>query len=161
MGGELTCESEVGVGSRFTLHLKLADRDEVGVVARERSRRDYQRAALLVEDNRINQAIARRMLGQLGLRIDLCENGQEAIDRVQRHAYDLVLMDLHMPVMGGIEATRHIRRLPRGHDLPIIALTADAMEDARRACMEVGMNGYLTKPISHETLVAELDRWFT
>lgn len=161
MGGQLTCESEVGVGSRFTLNLKLADRDEVGVVARERPQRDYQKSALLVEDNRINQAIARRMLGQLGLRIDLCENGQEAIDHVQRHAYDLVLMDLHMPVMGGIEATRHIRRLPRGHDLPIIALTADAMEDARRACMEVGMNGYLTKPISHETLVVELDRWFT
>lgn len=161
MGGDIECLSEVGVGSSFTLQIRLRHHDgDFTVEDKERALRNYQKRVLVVEDNRINQLIARKMLESMGLDIDMANNGHEAVTKVQECAYDLVLMDLHMPVMGGIEATRHLRRLPDGRGLPIIAMTADVMERARDACTEVGMNGYLNKPISHDGLIQELDRWF-
>ncbi|MFZ2648698.1 MAG: response regulator, partial [Burkholderiaceae bacterium] len=116
---------------------------------------------LLVEDNPINQGVAKAMLAKLGLRIQLASDGAQAVDRVRKTQFDLVLMDCQMPVMDGYEATRAIRSLPdgRGAKLPIIALTANAMQGDERLCMDAGMNGFLAKPYTLAALHAELAGW--
>ncbi len=101
------------------------------------------------------------MLEQLGCRADLAGNGQEALEALKRARYDIVLMDVQMPVVNGLEATRAIRRGEAGtsRHLPILALTAHAMESDRRRCLEVGMDGYLAKPIKKRDLRHALSRW--
>ena len=103
---------------------------------------------LLVEDNDINQQVARELLEDAGLVVDVADNGQIALEQVQRAAYDLVFMDMQMPVMDGVTATREIRKLPRLGGLPIVAMTANAMEQDRRKCMDAG----------HERLPGQADR---
>jgi two-component system sensor histidine kinase/response regulator len=116
---------------------------------------------LLVEDNFINQGVSQAMLGKLGLQVQIANNGQEAVEQVRRHRFDLVLMDCQMPVMDGYEATVAIRRLPggRGAGLPIVALTANAMQGDRQKCASVGMDGFLAKPYTLAELHATLQRW--
>jgi len=114
---------------------------------------------LVVEDNEINQEVASELLGDMGVRVDIAHNGVEAIARVQDIAYALVLMDMQMPVMDGLDATREIRKLPEGEGLPIIALTANAMASDRRRCLEAGMNDHISKPIEPEILQATLLTW--
>jgi signal transduction histidine kinase/ActR/RegA family two-component response regulator len=115
---------------------------------------------LLVEDNKINQKLALVLLRKLGYSVDVAENGLEAINAVEKIDYDLILMDMQMPVMGGIEATQHIRSLAGTKSLvPIIALTANAMESDFDACLAAGMNEVLTKPIHRDSLTACLARW--
>jgi PAS domain S-box-containing protein len=111
---------------------------------------------LLVEDNEINQQVAAELLKDAGLTVDVVGNGQAALDRVQQRHYDLVLMDLHMPVMDGLTATRAIRALPGLADLPVVAMTASAMADDRKRCLDAGMNDFVTKPIEPENLVSVL-----
>ncbi len=116
---------------------------------------------LLVEDNRVNQRLALILLKRMGLETDAAGNGREALGALARQDYDLVLMDLQMPVMDGIEAT-HVIRDPasnvRDHDIPIVALTANAMVGDRERCLEAGMNDYLSKPIQRKALIAVLER---
>jgi two-component system, sensor histidine kinase and response regulator len=116
---------------------------------------------LLVEDNPINQGVARAMLGKLGLRWELANHGAEAVDWVRRGQFDLVLMDCQMPVMDGFEATAAIRGLPagRGAALPIVALTANAMQGDEQRCKDAGMDGFLAKPYTLAALHATLARW--
>jgi two-component system, sensor histidine kinase and response regulator len=114
---------------------------------------------LLVEDNDINQQVARELLEDGGLVVDVAENGQIALDMVQRAFYDLVFMDMQMPVMDGIAATREIRKIPRLAWLPIVAMTANAMEQDRRRCIEAGMNDAVIKPIDTKELCDALLRW--
>lgn len=162
MGGDLTFQSVKGVGSTFIVNLKLVeyrDEDTLELTRPGISERSYDRAALLVEDNRVNMLIASKMLSKLGLTIDTALNGREAVSKVQDNDYDLVIMDLQMPVMDGIEATRRIRQLKSSDELPIVALTANAMQGTAELCFEAGMNGYLTKPIARKALIVELDRW--
>jgi two-component system, sensor histidine kinase and response regulator len=102
---------------------------------------------LLVEDNEINQQVAREMLQDCGFVVDVAENGEIALGLVQKFPYDLVFMDMQMPVMDGVTATREIRKHGRLEMLPIVAMTANAMEQDRRKCMEAGMNDFLIKPI--------------
>ncbi|RYX92724.1 MAG: response regulator [Comamonadaceae bacterium] len=116
---------------------------------------------LLVEDNDINQEVASAMLTDAGFRVDIAENGQVALDMVRRDAYDLVLMDMQMPVMDGVAATQAIRRMPLLRRLPIVAMTANAMAQDRRRCMEAGMNDFLVKPINPDELWAMLLKWIT
>jgi PAS domain S-box-containing protein len=111
---------------------------------------------LLVEDNEINQQVAAELLMDAGLTVDVVNNGQAALDRVQQRHYDLVLMDLHMPVMDGLTATRAIRALPGLADLPVVAMTASAMPDDRKRCLDAGMNDFVAKPIEPENLVSVL-----
>jgi CheY-like chemotaxis protein len=112
---------------------------------------------LLAEDNVVNQKLALRLLQQMGYRADLASNGLEAIESVQRQAYDVVLMDVQMPELDGLDATRRIRALgPAQSGLRIVAMTANAMQGDREMCMEAGMNDYLTKPIRVERLVEAL-----
>src|SRR5207247_8152233 len=103
---------------------------------------------LLAEDNVVNQKLALRILQQMGYRADLASNGIEAIESVQRQTYDVVLMDVQMPEMDGLEASRKINARWRAQDRPrIIAMTANAMQGDRDMCLAAGMDDYLTKPI--------------
>ncbi len=112
---------------------------------------------LLAEDNVVNQKLALRLLQQMGYRADLASNGIEAVESVERQAYDVVLMDVQMPELDGLDATRRIRKLGPAHDgLRIVAMTANAMQGDREMCMEAGMDDYLTKPIRVERLVEAL-----
>ncbi|MCX4246839.1 response regulator [Paraliomyxa miuraensis] len=109
---------------------------------------------LVVDDNAINQKVAAKLLEGLGCRIDLAGNGQEAVDLVDGVSYDLVFMDVQMPIMDGFEATRVLRE--RGQSLPIIAMTAHAMQGDRERCLAVGMNGYVSKPVQRDALSREI-----
>ena len=115
---------------------------------------------LLAEDNQINQMLALALLRRAGLQADAAPNGREALEAVARGGYDVVLMDVHMPEMDGLEATRRIRALPGGLGrIPIVAMTASAMEEDRQRCLEAGMNAYLSKPIDEQELMRALAPW--
>ena len=114
---------------------------------------------LLVEDNELNQQVASELLQASRLRVDVAENGVEALDLLSRRRYDLVLMDMQMPVMDGLSAARAIRRNPKWQDLPIIAMTANAMQQDREQCLAAGMNDHLGKPIDERVLLECLLRW--
>ena len=114
---------------------------------------------LLVEDNEINQEVAMGQLEDAEVFVDLAENGEVALRMIRDNDYDVVLMDMQMPVMDGIEATRVIRSDPRFEQLPIIAMTANAMASDRDACLEAGMNDHIAKPIDPEQLFGVLLRW--
>ena len=109
---------------------------------------------LAVDDNEVNLQIARELLEDIGLQVDLAANGHEALQKVRSTAYDLVLMDMQMPVMDGLEATRAIRAMPGRASLPIVAMTANAMAQDRDQCLAAGMNDFLSKPIDPDRLVA-------
>ncbi len=116
---------------------------------------------LVVEDNIVNQRIASLLLAKLGCHVGVVGDGQEAIDALSNLPYDLVLMDIQMPVLDGLQATRIIRDPASrvlNHDIPVIAMTAHALQADRDRCMEAGMNGYITKPVSPEDLAATLSR---
>ena len=114
---------------------------------------------LLVEDNEINQEVAIGQLEDAEAFVDLAENGEIALRMVKDNDYDVVLMDMQMPVMDGIEATRILRADPRHQTLPIIAMTANAMESDREVCLEAGMNDHIAKPIDPDQLFSVLLRW--
>jgi CheY-like chemotaxis protein len=114
---------------------------------------------LLAEDNIINQKVATRILSQMGYRPDVAHNGVEALEALERQKYDVILMDIQMPDMDGLEATRQIRKKYTGARRPwIIAMTANAMDSDRKNCFDAGMDGYLSKPVRIEALEAELTR---
>ena len=117
---------------------------------------------LLVEDNMVNREIALKILGKFGYRIDAVENGLKALDSLEKIPYDIVLMDIQMPVMDGYTATRQIRNpesAVRNHKIPIVAMTAHAMQSHRDACVEAGMDDYVSKPISPKKLLAVIEKW--
>ncbi len=114
---------------------------------------------LLAEDNEMNQQIACELLGDAGLVVDVAQNGEEALRRVHSARYDLVLMDMQMPVMDGVTATQAIRRIDRLRHLPIVAMTANARAEDRRSCLDAGMNDFLSKPIDPDVLWAMLLKW--
>jgi protein-histidine pros-kinase len=109
---------------------------------------------LLVEDNPINQKVAARLLEKAGHTVTFAINGREAVDCVQERAFDLVLMDVQMPEMDGLEATQEIRRQEAGtpRRLPIVALTAHALNGDRERCLEAGMDAYVAKPVQSDAL---------
>ncbi|MCW9034390.1 MAG: response regulator [Rhodospirillales bacterium] len=114
---------------------------------------------LLVEDNLINQKVALELLKKAQIAVTIAENGKEAVEKVQQETFDCVLMDIQMPVMDGYEATRTIRQDERFKDLPIIAMTANAMVQEIQECKEVGMNGHIAKPIDPPTMYTTLAKW--
>ncbi len=174
MGGELRVKSEYGQGSEFYFTLwqeKKSDEcigslSDVKELAKEDSDDGFTFTApevkiLLVDDNDLNREVAAAVLEPLAMQIDFADNGQEALDMVQKKEYDLVFMDHYMPVMDGVEATKRIRCL--GGDeylqLPILALTADAVEGVREEFLAAGMNDFVSKPISVHEIVAAIMRW--
>ncbi len=114
---------------------------------------------LLAEDNETNQFVALELLGGLGVELEIAANGREAVEMAQRKSYAAILMDMQMPVMDGLEATRLIRQIPALRDLPIIAMTANAMKTDVDACLSAGMNDFISKPIERNALVQCLRRW--
>jgi CheY-like chemotaxis protein len=143
----------------------LGGKREAGATVATEARVDARLAALrgarilLVEDNDINQQVARELLEDAGLVVEVADNGEIALAMLQRSAFDLVFMDMQMPVMDGVTATREIRRMARFANLPIVAMTANAMEQDRRKCMDAGMNDFLVKPIDPQELWSILLRW--
>ncbi|MNO87400.1 Sensor histidine kinase RcsC [compost metagenome] len=114
---------------------------------------------LLVEDNPVNQLVAKGMLAKLGCQVQVAAQGAEALELLEQDAFDLVLMDCNMPVMDGYEASRRIRQSGRWPELPIVALTANAMPEERERCRAAGMDDYLAKPFRREELLALIDHW--
>jgi CheY-like chemotaxis protein len=114
---------------------------------------------LLVEDNEINQLVTVEALQRAGFKVSIANDGREAVDAVQNHAFDCVLMDVQMPVMDGYQATREIRASPRFSALPIIAMTANAMVGDRDLARAAGMNDYVSKPIEPDHLIAVVRKW--
>ncbi|MEL6193590.1 MAG: response regulator, partial [Bacteroidota bacterium] len=114
---------------------------------------------LLVEDNLVNQKIAKRMFDSLGYSVDLANNGKEAVKKLDEQGYDLVFMDVQMPIMDGLTATRFIRESTTSDTLPIIAMTANALPEDREACLDAGMNDYLAKPIKPKFLQDMINKW--
>jgi CheY-like chemotaxis protein/HPt (histidine-containing phosphotransfer) domain-containing protein len=114
---------------------------------------------LLAEDNPINQEVAVELLRASGLTVDVASNGVQAVEMAQRERYDLIFMDVQMPLMDGFEATRLIRQIPGREHTPIVAMTANAFEEDRRLCLAAGMNDHLGKPVELRVLRAALQRW--
>ncbi len=164
MGGRMGVDSQVGVGSRFHFTLLLGIDSSApagGATVRQEDVTPQAMDILLVEDNPINQKLALRLLEKWGCRVTLAVNGQEAVDQVAATRFDLVLMDMQMPVMGGIEATRLIRQRERelgSRPATIVAMTANAMLGDREACLAAGMDDYLAKPMKAVDLAAKLKR---
>jgi CheY-like chemotaxis protein/anti-sigma regulatory factor (Ser/Thr protein kinase) len=162
MGGQLQLESREGQGTRFwfELALPLATRaaPDGAMELREEERRAVAGLRLLVvEDNPVIQLVLSRVLQRLGCTVSVVDDGEVALQRLQVGAFDAVLMDLQMPVLDGLEATRRIRALegPLGR-MPILALTANAFAEDRDACAAAGMNDFLSKPVHESQLVRAL-----
>jgi PAS domain S-box-containing protein len=165
MGGRIGVASELGKGSAFTVDLVLpvarasAGRPAfVGVSPGGPVRRDGARV-LLAEDSAVNQQVASELLALAGVTVEVAGDGRTAVEAVRASVFDLILMDVQMPVLDGLEATREIRRLPGRGDVPIVAMTANAFDDDRRACLAAGMNDHLANPVDPERLHATLARW--
>jgi CheY-like chemotaxis protein len=114
---------------------------------------------LLAEDDDFNREIGMVMLEDTGLQVDLAEDGLQAVELASRRRYDLILMDMQMPHLDGLDATRQIRRLPQCARLPILAMTANAFSQDRAQCLDAGMNDFLTKPVQPHVLYQVLLRW--
>jgi PAS domain S-box-containing protein len=163
MGGEITVTSVEGEGSRFRLQLPVQHcvSPEQQLGTDPVCERNYQRRALLVDDNRINLMVAERMLQKLGITTVTAHGGREALDVLARDGhFDVMLLDVQMPDLDGITVCQHIRR--NGIDvatLPILAITANVLADERQRCLHAGMNGFIAKPFTLLQLANELDRW--
>ena len=164
LGGRIEVDSVVGEGSIFVVSVELE------VAAAETSPepsaaptvapvRGSAPRVLLAEDHLMNQKVASRLLRRLGCEVDVASDGAEAIRMVEERSYALVLMDLHMPDVDGIEATRAIRAEPRNAGLAIVALTAAAMAEDRQRCIDAGMDDFLAKPFEVPELRRVIDTW--
>jgi signal transduction histidine kinase/ActR/RegA family two-component response regulator len=169
MGGQIGVYSQPGQGSCFWFEVPLPVIQEN---APEETTAQPSGSALnsheldgvrvlLVEDNPVNQKVAIRMLQKLGCVVELAENGQQALEKLERASYDIVLMDMQMPIMDGLTATRLLRQREQqtGHHQVVIALTANAMQTDRELCLEAGMDDYLSKPLTLDALQVMLLRW--
>ena len=173
MGGAVGVESVLGQGSCFwfSLHVEAAAQAPAppAVAPRPHSARErlaelaktHTRRILLAEDNPVNQEVAVALIGSAGLAVDVAADGQQAVDMVKAGDYALVLMDVQMPVMDGLDATRAIRRLPQGATLPILAMTANAFDEERQRCLDAGMDDHVAKPVVAEQLFTTLHDWLS
>ena len=170
MGGEVGVESKLGEGSRFWVILPLEQAEAESMGGEVQSSQFVSSNGtgeiskiLVAEDDKVSQILIRRILEKEGFRVDIVENGSEAVKAVSEGQYDIVLMDVQMPVMDGYQAASLIRNLEEDSDnrIPIIALTAQAMEKDREKCIEAGMDEYLAKPIKKELLLQKISKFQT
>ena len=161
MGGTISLTSDLGTGSEFYFNLKLKKAGSNSLV--EEAHHEYtlpSLSILIAEDNEINQLLLKKQLSGFDYVADIASNGQEAIEMMKLKAYDMILMDVQMPILDGISATKVIREDISFKQPIIIALTANAMKDDKQKCLEAGMNDYLSKPISVAGLKKVIVKWF-
>ena len=164
MGGTLRAESHEGSGSVFTLEIPLPFRTqdvEVTYGLEQSNSEGGGQQVLLVEDNPVNQTVIEAMLRSLGYQVSLVGDGAQAVHQASRHHYAAILMECRLPVLDGYEATRQIRQMNGGVAVPIIALTANALQGDREACLAAGMNDYLAKPFKRADLLRVMQRWLS
>jgi len=153
----------VGDGSTFTLEMPLTLRTrnalDITPLVLQRGNDAEGQPVLLVEDNPVNQAVVQAMLRSLGFEVVVAGDGAQAISLAARQRFCAVLMDCRLPIVDGYEATRRIRQLSQCQHLPIIALTANALQGDRERCLAAGMNDYLAKPFKRTDLQQILQRW--
>jgi len=168
MGGECGVESRPGVGSTFWFtarlqrgHGTLPSADSKHTATAEALLRQRHRGAriLIAEDNEVNQEVLLAMLYGVGLDAEVAANGQEAVAMAKAGNFRMALMDMQMPVMGGLEATQAIRLLPEWAARPILALTANAFDEDRQACKAAGMDDFIVKPVDAKSLYATIFHW--
>jgi CheY-like chemotaxis protein len=168
MGGEAGVDSRPGVGSNFWFtavlergrgRLEPGEAVDASTAQAMLVQRHRGAPILLVEDNEVNREVALALLEAVELSVDFAVNGREALEKLRGRRYDLVLMDMQMPDMNGLEATRRIREQPQWQALPVIALTANAFDDNRQACEAAGMNDFLAKPMNVDMLYVTLLKW--
>ncbi len=167
MDGKMWVESEVGKGSVFHFTVRaepvlcepidIAYKQATFPVSDHQGQLDPSLSILLAEDNLVNQIVTRKMLNKLGYRADVAANGKEVLRALQARSYDVIFMDVQMPEMDGLEATREIRRRWPGCCLKIIAMTASALKGDREKCLEAGMDGYISKPTRMEAIREALE----
>jgi PAS domain S-box-containing protein len=162
MNGTIEVQSKKSEGTTVTIQLSFPKGTESDLPKKDNSHVDAHILAdkkiLLVEDNEMNRVVAETILNQYGATISEAVNGQEALEALRHHPFDIVLMDIQMPVMDGLEATRHIRR-ELTSNIPIIALTANAVKGEMEKCIQAGMNDYLSKPFEEEDLIRLIAKW--
>ncbi len=168
MGGDVGARSRVGQGSTFWIRVRLGKAsgasplpDDVAIEDAEVVlKHNYSGCRiLLAEDEPINREITQMMLSELGLTVDFAEDGVVAVDKVRHQTYDLILMDMQMPRMDGLDATREIRKLSLGTNIPILAMTANAFAEDRARCFAAGMNDFITKPVRPKDLFSAILKW--
>ncbi|MEC8197251.1 MAG: response regulator, partial [Pseudomonadota bacterium] len=160
--GEIHVESVQGEGAEFVLELPVGRAVSDVVETRTTDVVSFGKRVLVADDNRVNQLVARKIVESLGCEVALASNGHEAVDMAAKWTPDIVLMDVRMPLMDGLQATRVIRADQAGQDtsVPIVGLSANALAEHREEAEEAGMSGYLQKPVTRAALVAELLRHF-
>ncbi|KAJ3008282.1 hypothetical protein HKX48_008662 [Thoreauomyces humboldtii] len=168
MSGTISVESEKGKGTTFTVELPLLRASAAGALKADSSssmsadevvHANGTIRVLVAEDNAVSQIIIERMLSRMGVACDVVGNGQEVLDKLAAGTYTMILMDCEMPVLDGFEATRHIRADPIHAAVPIIALTANAMEESKKQCLSSGMDDYLTKPATFKAIAEMIKKW--
>lgn len=162
MGGCIEVQSTKDVGTTISFELKLKTGTEADVPVEQIIQQDTKmlkgKRILLAEDNITNRILATNILCQYGAEVTEAEDGKMAIEKIQQGQYDLILMDMHMPVMNGLDATRYIRNELK-NDLPILALTASVFKKEEESCLAAGMNDFITKPIDEELLIRRIAHW--
>jgi len=162
--GSIAVESELGQGTQFTVTLKCALSTEAAAPRDSETRSaaptsPVNARILVVEDNQVNQKVVTAVLRKRGFEIELASDGREALTKLAHSDFDLILMDVQMPVLDGLEATRLIRQEERWKALPIIAMTAHAMNGDRERCLEAGMTGYVSKPVHPAHLLQTIEEY--